>query len=969
MKHNISIRIRPLALTTFLAAMAGSATPAFAQTAPVQAGQEMETIVVEGIRRSLRQSLDIKRNADGVVDAITAEDIGKFPDANLAESLQRITGVSIDRQNNEGNQISVRGLGPSFNLVTLNGRQMPVASSPEQETISSATQSRAFNFAEIASESVSGVNIYKTSRADLPTGGIGATVDIRTARPFDFTETKSLLSVAGVHDSSVEDGSSLTPEIGGLYSTRLSDTFGILANGSYSKRDFTDKEEHTDGWLRLTSDNDAGVFAQLANGADLTGVSQLYRPITNISEVSENERERINGQLVLQFQPTDNFSATLDYTLSRFERDEKRYQTGVFGDPANHGVQSLQFDQNGTFTSYSFTGAADFLSYENELNIENDSIGLNLDWQVNDRLSLNFDIHSSDSQSQPDGELNDLLFLLQGAQNVGFGFNYSEGPTAVAVNDANASTVIANGVPGALTFLGGPASPLPLSGFLDPAGLAPLGTFVRNISILNEVDQAQLKGTWDFSDTGVLKSVNFGASRTDYMVDTKSVSSQFVFQGLGVDPVTFSSVCTTALCPLDSPIRGGIALGSGSGIGGFNTIARVSSPAELAANFPIQPGDIQPAEDQSIISEESTAFYVNFNLEGELGGMPARLAIGARYEDTDIEGTSVQNLPIALQTSSNTEQEVLQSTEEVNFTLKGDYSELLPAIDFQIQPNEKTVARFSYGRTLARPDLNALRPSLTIADTRPFGPFNAVQGNPNLEPYLADNFDLAVEWYYAEDSYAAINYFYKDIDNYIGTTTLVQPINNVNGEPLTDPSARFVGTPVVGNASDPVAQFNVSQPFNSGSADLDGFEFALQHVFGDTGFGIQANYTIVDSDAEFDPNAITQTVNLIGLSDSANLVGFFENDTFQVRAALNYRDEFLFSENQLRVQGEPVFFDSYTQLDVSGSYRYSDNITLFAEILNLTGEDQRQHGRFKNQFLFENNQDPRYTIGIKADFF
>jgi TonB-dependent receptor len=120
-----------------------------------------DVIVVEGIRRSLTTSAEIKRNEAGVVDAITAEDIGKFPDANLAESLQRITGVSIDRRNNEGNQISVRGLGPSFNLVTLNGRQMPVSSSPELETINSQTQSRAFNFAEIASESVSGVNVYK----------------------------------------------------------------------------------------------------------------------------------------------------------------------------------------------------------------------------------------------------------------------------------------------------------------------------------------------------------------------------------------------------------------------------------------------------------------------------------------------------------------------------------------------------------------------------------------------------------------------------------------------------------------------------------------------------------------------------------------------------------------------------------------------------------------------------------------
>ena len=141
----------------------------------------MEEVVVTGIRSSVKAAMDVKRDADGVVDSISAEDIGKLPDANLAESLQRITGVSIDRQGGEGNQVTVRGLGPNFNMVTLNGRRMPTANSPEQESISSATQSRAFNFAQIASESVVGVDVYKTARPDLTPGGIGATIDIRTS--------------------------------------------------------------------------------------------------------------------------------------------------------------------------------------------------------------------------------------------------------------------------------------------------------------------------------------------------------------------------------------------------------------------------------------------------------------------------------------------------------------------------------------------------------------------------------------------------------------------------------------------------------------------------------------------------------------------------------------------------------------------------------------------------------------------
>jgi len=209
-----------------------------------------DVVVVTGIRGSLVDAAGIKRNEAGVVDAITAEDIADFPDANLADSLQRITGVSIDRQDNEGNQISVRGLGPSFNLVTLNGRQLPVASSPDVETLNSATQSRAFNFAEIASESVSAVNVYKTARADLASGGIGATVDIQTARPFNYDagDLKAVLSASGIHDFSTEEGSKVTPEIGGLFAYNFNDVFGVSATASFSRRNFRNELNTTESF-------------------------------------------------------------------------------------------------------------------------------------------------------------------------------------------------------------------------------------------------------------------------------------------------------------------------------------------------------------------------------------------------------------------------------------------------------------------------------------------------------------------------------------------------------------------------------------------------------------------------------------------------------------------------------------------------------------------------------------------------
>ncbi|MGV6807328.1 MAG: TonB-dependent receptor plug domain-containing protein, partial [bacterium] len=312
--------IKKLALPMAIAALSQTMSAHAVQT-------EINEVEVIGIRGSLLNSAEVKRESDGVVDAISAEDIGKFPDANLAESLQRITGVSIDRQSGEGNQITVRGLGPNFNMVTLNGRQMPTANSPEQESISSATQSRAFNFAQIASESVVGVNVYKTGRPNLTPGGIGATVDIKTARPFDFGETKVVANVATIHDSSVEKGDDYTPEIGGLFSTVLADgKVGLLANFSYSERHFSEPSAHTDGWLR--DDAGTGTYDTWCANADCTDVPYIYRPVSNIGEIQHNERTRTNAQFVAQFAPVDSLQVTLDYVYSQFENEQDRYLTG-----------------------------------------------------------------------------------------------------------------------------------------------------------------------------------------------------------------------------------------------------------------------------------------------------------------------------------------------------------------------------------------------------------------------------------------------------------------------------------------------------------------------------------------------------------------------------------------------------------------------------------------------------------------
>ena len=212
--------------------MAGSGV-AFAQQAVDGidgSPRQLEEVVVTGIRSSLQRSMDVKRDGQGVVDAISATDIGKMPDTNLAESLQRVTGVSIDRVNGEGSRVTVRGFGPDYNVITLNGRQMPAANLEN----TTASASRSFDFQQLAAESVSGVSVYKTGRADLPTGGIGSVINITTTRPLELPEGALSLTAKGNHDTTNEDGGDdITPEISGIYSQQFADgTIGVALTAS-----------------------------------------------------------------------------------------------------------------------------------------------------------------------------------------------------------------------------------------------------------------------------------------------------------------------------------------------------------------------------------------------------------------------------------------------------------------------------------------------------------------------------------------------------------------------------------------------------------------------------------------------------------------------------------------------------------------------------------------------------------------
>ncbi|WP_157964670.1 TonB-dependent receptor [Algibacillus agarilyticus] len=956
-----------------------------------EAAEEMETIEVTGIRGSMIKSMDVKRESSGVVDAISSEDMGKFPDTNLAESLQRVSGVSIDRKNGEGNQITVRGFGPSFNLVTLNGRSMPFADSPKQEG-AGGTQNRSFNFEQIASESVSGVNIYKTARASQATGGIGATVDIQTAKPLDYDGFKAAFGIKGMMDTSNEQGRDITPEISGMISNVfLAGKLGVLAAFSSSQRDSAQEIIATDGWLlqkggacqlgyNTTFSPDCGGASGTANvdaiDPNINPKGNIWLPQNYNMDVSHHERDRTNGQIVVQFAPTKDIKFGLDYFFSDYTDTVERYQTAHW---IGNWVTATA-DKNGTLAKIvNGGGGTDFIGYYDEIETVNDSVGFNVDWQINDTLAMKFDIHSSTSHAQPEGNLSEQSILLTNADfNCStyeqcyagqFTLDYNDDSDLPLLNSAD-SFADAN-FNGYMHYLYDYADTGDSPYDLDYLG----GNLVigRGNEVENTIDQAKLDFTWVNDADSPLARVKFGTSIVDFQYDTT----------WRMNMTTLGRAWNPTADQVNLVPRGDV----GNDFSGSETlfthflefdVGTMYRELEKDYGFTFNP------EVYNSINEKTTSVYVQSEFESDIDNMPLNITAGARYESTDVSGSTRQVTPYALRFESLTELRAQYAdTPEFGTTqLNGEYSYFLPSIDLSLEVQDDLITRVSIGRSLTRNDLTALRPAATIATSRPSGPYLAYQGNSNLKPYLSTNFDVSLEWYYDEGSYASIGYFKKWVDNYISNETTTGKLYNADNVAYTDPSQGDVGGPgqCPTNGSDvaicdgsvvtgaPEIDWTITTPVNKESASVNGIEVALQHLFADTGFGLQTNFTIVDGDVEFDVSSVEEQTSLTGLSDSANFVAFYDQNGFQVRVAYNWRDEFLAYVGQLRSPGEPVYTETYGQFDANASYDINDNFTVFVEALNLTDETLRQHGRFDNQLVSAQAFGARFNVGLRGKF-
>jgi len=986
-----------------------AATTANDSAAPTaQSGQTdpktLDTVVVTGIRGSLISSMNLKRDSQGIVDGIVAEDMGKFPDTNLAESLQRISGVSIDRSNGEGSRVTVRGVGPDYNLVLLNGRQMPTA-----------TGGRAFEFSDLASEAVSAVEVYKTSRAGTPVGGIGATINIKTARPLDNPGFHASAGIKGVIDTSDDDlpgkykGDTVTPEISGIFSnTWGDDRFGVSLSASRQERDSGSASAFVapgNGWqpfIDTPQPNGVGGPSSLPqpgqpgseNITNRPGPNDVYSMPQSLGyAVNSVHRQRTNGQLAFQFAPTDNLTATLDYTYSQNKIESMRNDMSVWLNFTPD--QSSWTPGSGSSPLYyheSYGSPSDFANGASKTAVvhENKSMGFNVDWQVTDAFNLNFDYHDSTAESRPDspyGSSNTLA--TAGFFRAGNGLDFS-GDFPILTLD----------LPPGMTAI-------------DPALMQVTGSVFRNDYQKAKIKQFQVAGEFQFENYSKL---NFGVASTDYR-------NRSAFTNVQLDTWGGNVPAGPAAYPDDAfPLAhmGDYFDFSGADnpnftdaffLFDFETMRQAAVNARTAAGLGI-PEDYLASTDysgatvpgslasrtvgDSRVREKSRSAYLEWSNTFDLA-MPLNVAIGVRYEKTEVTGTALQPAPVAVNWAAANEFNLVYSGSEFR-TREGEYDYWLPNLDLSLDLNDEMKLRFSAGKTIGRPNWSDLNPALSLGSPARFDGGGGNSGNPGLLPLLSKNFDLSYEWYYDEGSYFSVGYFYKKIDNFIASQVLRETplpdlttpaggaywneaigvggcaatdrpcirdyiFANHDGEPGVDAAAGSI----VGQPGDPSLEFNISQPVNNRSDKLDGWEFNIQHMFGQSGFGFAANYTKVDSGLTYANGRLGTQFALTGLSDSANLVGFYEKGPWQIRAAYNWRDEFLTALGDGK-GSNPVYVESYGQLDLNVSYQITDNLTVSVEGINLTDESMRTHGRNDRQLYELFDYGPRYMFGVRYNF-
>ncbi len=956
--HAKSLLLGATCLATFLAAQAQ------AQTAPAPAG-DVDEVVVTGFRRSLAESTTAKREATGFQDSIFAEDIGKFPDTNLAESLNRIPGVQLTREiTGEGLNIAIRGLGTNFTKVMLNGNQIAVASTGKTDA---QNQNREVDLDVFPTELFNRLDVNKTPVASMLEGGVSGSVNMRSARPFDNPGRQLNYSLQGAYNENSEKWS---PR-GALIASQTWDTnigeFGILAGVAIARNKVETRGFETIGWSNVTNVTCAGCNTNGGNGFNFattvpanagnglipgTVVDNAFllanNPGTTLQQLSNGllprlgrpaysagRRDRDSALISIEYRPSENLSFYFDTLLAQAERKFERLDMNWIVRNSNNMVPiNVKVDSNNVVTSGTFANSQFFLEYRPyEEDLEFFNLNPGFTWQANDWIKVEGQLNMSKSQF------------------------FREAPSVLVNTPLNAGVTVT------YDNTSGPFPSITTNADLNDPNLGWVWAGAR-VNIQNERRVTKTKGA--HLDT------TFGDETLNLKVGGAYDTARRSIIALDNSPAWQQAVCggggTFQPAPAPQPACNGQA-GSAvtqsqlasylrPGPDGYITVdwdafKKATNYDAFSDAAPFS-GASATAARSGIIKEETVGAYAEFNGTSEFRDFRLRYNAGVRYVSTEQKITGPFTPPGAPAPTGFQ-------------TLGSRYDAYLPSFNASLELPHNVVFRLAASRTLTRPDPSAMLPGTSFSDP---SAQSASQGNPNLTPFKSNNFDAGIEWYTGQEGYIGAVGFQKEVTGFTvqGTNTIPFRQLGVPFESLTPNQQQAIN-----NRGGPdAATVTVTQQVNAGGVlTIRGYElnWVQPLSFLVDGLGFTANYTRIYQSAS---GAGAPPV-AIGVSPyTYNLTGYYEKGPASIRLSWTYNDKQISSgPNQSSVPVAQLRTDARGQLDLSASYSFDWLPTeprLTLDIINITDEEQRQTFEYPNAAYTYYKPGRGILVGIRGRF-
>lgn len=933
------------------------AAPAVAQEQPAPASEDV--VVVTGFRDSLAAAIQAKREDAGIVDVITAEDIADFPDLNLAESLQRVPGVQIDRDGGEGRTINVRGLSSDFVRVRLNGMEALATTGGRDGR---QNRNRAFDFNVFASELFNSIKVAKSQSAEVEEGSLGATVDLTTARPFDYDG----FTMAGGAQFSYNDLARNTdPRYTFLVSNQFLDgQLGVLFSLAYSTRN-TIEEGSSSGRFRIPSADGCAVAPP--NTGTATGANRCYQtiagPITTPGGVLTGaaaataannaahpriprygrisyDRERLGSTFSVQYQPFESttFGYDLLYANLKEVRQEEFLQVISFA--RETGAQGLRatdlltgtVDATNTLVAGTFNDV-DIRVEQRRDNLETEFFQnvFRIDHEFTSKLKGEFVAgHTRAVQYNP----NQTTLSFERYDVDGYSYNYAD-PNLPAFNYGFDVTNPAN-------FTFSSSSALGDASLIRLRPNKAVNTFLAlDGRLIYEFDDV-----WTFKGGVTQKTFEFTGTESRRVTEALPAS---VVAALAASPITAYSTTVTGFgrgmnLPAGTPTSWVVpSINKLNGLIDFECDC-VNAFGDFRTDSANSFGENRAAQ------EKSTGFWAQADFDFELGSMPVRGNIGVRTVKTELNSTGYANLGAGF----------------VPLTVEHSYDNTLPSANLSIEPVDNFLVRFAAAQTIARPSLPALTPGGTI-DVNPPG-FSISAGNPFLAPIESTNYDVSFEWYPYDEALFAIAFFQKDIDTFVQRLRQLIPYSQTGYPDSLLPSG-------VTNAD----LFDTTSFVNTPGGELRGFEVTAQTPFTFLPgpfldkFGGQLSYTNIDSEVSYVLAAAIGSsfvqAPLTGQSPkSISATLYYEDGPFQARISAVSRDQYLTlvpAQNGNDFEGKADVLN----VDFSASYEVNDNFTVSFEAINLTDQyDERWINSARHNNLNYEHTGREFVFGGRYKF-